>query len=168
MIVLIVDGYNMIGDWPQLRKLRDHDLEKARKLLIDMLAEFQAYTGHRVMVVFDAYTVRDVERHFQDAKVEVVFTKEKETADEKIEKLIKEIKNVKTKVYVATSDYAEQWTVFSRGALRMSARELLIEIEAIDQDIQKDLDLQAEDKPKSKIPLSDDVLKQFENWRRGK
>ncbi|WP_017186380.1 NYN domain-containing protein, partial [Alkalibacillus haloalkaliphilus] len=111
MIVLVVDGYNMIGDWPELKKLRDHDLEAARNRLIEMLAEYQAYIGHRVVVVFDAYTVRDVERHYNQLQVEVIYTKEKETADEKIEKLVKEIMNVKTKVYVATSDYAEQWTI---------------------------------------------------------
>ncbi|WP_017185261.1 NYN domain-containing protein, partial [Alkalibacillus haloalkaliphilus] len=63
--------------------------------------------------------------------------------------------------------YAEQWTIFSRGALRKSARELLIEIQAIDFDIKKDLEKQAEFQPKAKIPLSEDVLKTFENWRRG-
>ncbi|GEN46888.1 NYN domain-containing protein [Alkalibacillus haloalkaliphilus] len=167
MIVLVVDGYNMIGDWPELKRLRDHDLEAARNRLIEMLAEYQAYIGHRVVVVFDAYTVRDVERHYDQLQVEVIYTKEKETADEKIEKLVKEIMNVKTKVYVATSDYAEQWTIFSRGALRKSARELLIEIQAIDVDIKKDLEKQAEFQPKAKIPLSEDVLKTFENWRRG-
>ncbi|GAA0470007.1 NYN domain-containing protein [Alkalibacillus silvisoli] len=167
MIVLVVDGYNMIGDWPELQRLSEKDFEAARNRLVEMLAEYQAYVGHRVIVVFDAYTVRDVERNYNHLKVEVIFTKEKETADEKIEKLVKQIMNVKTKVYVATSDYAEQWTIFSRGALRKSARELLIEIQAIDIDIQKDLKKQVELQPKAKIPLSEDVLKTFEKWRRG-
>ncbi|WP_188208028.1 NYN domain-containing protein [Alkalibacillus aidingensis] len=167
MIVLIVDGYNMIGDWPELKALRDTDLEAARTRLVEMLAEYQAYTGHRVIVVFDAYTVRDPERNYTKLKVKIIFTKEKETADEKIEKLVKQVKDVRTKVYVATSDFAEQWTIFSQGALRKSARELLMEINAIDLDIKKDLKKQEEVKPKAKIPLSDDVLKTFEKWRRG-
>ncbi|MDQ0160423.1 NYN domain-containing protein [Alkalibacillus salilacus] len=167
MIVLVVDGYNIIGDWDELKSLSERDLEQARSRLIEMLAEYQAYTGHRVIVVFDAYYVRGVERFYNTLQVEVIFTREKETADDKIEKLVKDLMNVKTKVYVATSDYAEQWTIFSQGALRKSARELAIEINSIDKDIRQNLEKQADVKPKAKIPLSDDVLKKFENWRRG-
>ncbi|NIK12915.1 NYN domain-containing protein [Alkalibacillus almallahensis] len=167
MIVLVVDGYNIIGDWDELKSLSERDLEQARSRLIEMLAEYQAYTGHRVIVVFDAYYVRGVERFYNTLQVEVIFTREKETADDKIERLVKELMNVKTKVYVATSDYAEQWTIFARGALRKSARELAIEINSIDKDIRQNLEKQADVKPKAKIPLSDDVLKKFENWRRG-
>ncbi|WP_411954444.1 NYN domain-containing protein [Alkalibacillus sp. S2W] len=167
MIVLVVDGYNIIGDWDELKSLSERDLEQARSRLIEMLAEYQAYTGHRVIVVFDAYYVRGVERFYNTLQVEVIFTREKETADDKIEKLVKDLMNVKTKVYVATSDYAEQWTIFAQGALRKSARELAIEINSIDKDIRQNLEKQADVKPKAKIPLSDDVLKKFENWRRG-
>ncbi|MET3684051.1 putative RNA-binding protein with PIN domain [Alkalibacillus flavidus] len=168
MIVLVVDGYNIIGDWKELKQLSEHDFEASRTRLIELLADYQAYTGHRVIVVFDAYSVRGIERHYTSRQVEIIFTREKETADDKIEKLVKDLINVKTKVYVATSDYAEQWTIFSRGALRKSARELEIEINAIDRDIKKDMAQQADVKPKAKIPLSDDVLNLFEKWRRGK
>ncbi|PKR76615.1 hypothetical protein CEY16_14745 [Halalkalibacillus sediminis] len=167
MIVLVVDGYNMIGDWPELQALKDHRLEEARYRLVEMLAEYQAYTDHRVIVVFDAYSVRGLERKKLNHKVEVIFTKENETADECIERLIKQLKNVKTKVYVATSDFTEQRTVFSQGALRKSARELLIDVKEIEKNINKDLHKQSNNRPKAKIPLSEDVLKQFEKWRRG-
>ncbi|GEL78086.1 NYN domain-containing protein [Tenuibacillus multivorans] len=167
MIVLIVDGYNMIGDWPELQGLKDYRLEEARNRLIEMLAEYQAYTGYRVIIVFDAYGVKGTEKKGTKHRVEVIFTKENETADERIEKLVNEVKNVKTKVYVATSDFTEQWTIFSKGALRKSARELLLDVREIENDIQNDVKTHQVLQPKSKIPLSEDVLKAFEKWRRG-
>ncbi|MGP4072837.1 NYN domain-containing protein [Piscibacillus sp. B03] len=167
MIVLVVDGYNMIGDWPELKVLKDYQLEEARNRLIEMLAEYKAYTGYRVIVVFDAYDVKGTEKKREEHRLEVIFTKENETADERIEKLVKEVKNVQTKVYVATSDFAEQWTIFSKGALRKSARELLLEVREIESEIQESVEEHHTLQPKSKIPLSDDVLKYFEKWRRG-
>ncbi|SEQ85292.1 NYN domain-containing protein [Piscibacillus halophilus] len=167
MIVLVVDGYNMIGDWPELRELKDYQLEEARNRLIEMMAEYQAYTGYRVIVVFDAYGVKGTEKKRKEHRVEVIFTKENETADERIEKLVNEVKNVMTKVYVATSDYTEQWTIFSKGALRKSARELLLEVREIHSEIKNDVEEHQTLQPKSKIPLSKDVLEAFEKWRRG-
>ena len=57
MIVLIVDGYNMIGDWPVLKELKEKSLEEARAKLVELMAEYQAYMGYRIIVVFDAYNV---------------------------------------------------------------------------------------------------------------
>ncbi|MFD2640153.1 NYN domain-containing protein [Piscibacillus salipiscarius] len=167
MIVLVVDGYNMIGDWPELKVLKEFQLEEARNRLIEMLAEYQAYTGYRVIVVFDAYGVKGTEKKRKEHRLDVIFTKENETADERIEKLVNEVKNVQTKVYVATSDFAEQWTIFSKGALRKSARELLLEVREIHSEIQESVEEHLTLQPKSKIPLSEDVLKYFEKWRRG-
>ncbi|MGM8216205.1 NYN domain-containing protein [Bacillaceae bacterium W0354] len=168
MIVLIVDGYNVIGDWPELKALKNRQLEEARNKLIEKLAEYQAYTGHRVIVVFDAYSVKGAENKKKQLKIEVIYTKENETADERIEKLVNEVKNVKTKVYVATSDSTEQWTIFSKGALRKSARELLLEVKEIESEIKENVQIQETLRPKSKIHLSEDLLKTFEKWRRGK
>ncbi|WP_124223874.1 NYN domain-containing protein [Aquisalibacillus elongatus] len=167
MIVLVVDGYNMIGDWPELRDLKDYQLEEARAKLIEMMAEYQAYTGYQVIIVFDAYDVKGTENRKTEHRLEIIFTKENETADERIEKLVKEVMNVRTKVYVATSDFTEQWTIFSKGALRKSARELLLEVRDIHSEIKQDVEEHQVYQPKSRIPLSDDVLKQFEKWRRG-
>ncbi len=168
MVVLVVDGYNIIGDWPELKALKDYRLEDARHRLIEMLAEYQAYTGYKVIVVFDAYDVPGVEKKKKQLKVDVIFTKEKETADERIERLVNEVKNVKTKVYVATSDSTEQWTIFSKGALRKSARELLLEVKEIELEITENVEIQKTLSPRAKIPLNEDVLKTFEKWRRGK
>ncbi|PWU67489.1 NYN domain-containing protein [Gracilibacillus dipsosauri] len=167
MDILLVDGYNMIGAWQGLKALREEDLDKARLLLIDKMAEYQAYRRRRVIVVFDAYEVRGLENRHEQYKVEVIFTKENETADQCIERLIKELKNVKTKVFVATSDYTEQRMIFAQGAFRMSARELEIEIQNIQKEIKQDIKIHQQKKIRSKIPLNDHVLQVFERWRRG-
>ncbi|MCP8618064.1 NYN domain-containing protein [Salirhabdus salicampi] len=167
MIVLIVDGYNVIGAAPSLKLLRDEDLGQARELLVNQLAEYQAYTGYKVIVVFDAYSVHGIEKKEKNSRVEVIYTKENETADERIEKLVKEIKNIQTQVYVATSDYTEQRTIFAQGALRKSARELLNEIKSIERSINNEVKNNSLIKNRSKIPLNKDVLDLFEKWRRG-
>ncbi|MFD1067381.1 NYN domain-containing protein [Oceanobacillus locisalsi] len=168
MVVLIVDGYNIIGAWPELQQLKEKDIGQARDRLIELLAEYQAFTGDRVIVVFDAYYVRGIESKEEQSKVEVIYTKEKETADECIEKLVKTVKNIQTQVYVATSDYAEQRTIFGQGALRKSARELQIEMDDMNQEIHINLDVYQKEKPAVKIPINQDLLKRFEEMRRGK
>ncbi|ANB61514.1 NYN domain-containing protein [Anoxybacteroides amylolyticum] len=167
MDILIVDGYNIIGAWPELRKLKGHDLSAARDMLIEKMAEYQGFTGHKVIIVFDAHLVQGMEKKYTNYQVDVIFTKEHETADERIEKMAKQLINVRTKVYVATSDYTEQWAIFGQGALRKSARELLIEMGAIERSISKKVKNIQEKKPQAKIPLTDEVAKIFEKWRRG-
>ncbi|ANB55663.1 yacP-like NYN domain protein [Anoxybacillus sp. B7M1] len=167
MDILIVDGYNVIGAWPELRKLKEHDLASARDVLISKMAEYQGFTGYKVIIVFDAHLVQGVEKKYSNYQVDVIFTKENETADERIEKLAKQLINIRTKVYVATSDYTEQWAIFGQGALRKSARELLTEMESIEQGISKKVKAIHEQKPVSKIPLTDEVARIFERWRRG-
>lgn len=168
MNILIVDGYNVIGAWQELEQMKQYNMEHARDRLIDLLAEYKAYTGNRVIVVFDAYYVSGSESMYDVHQVEVIYTKEKETADECIEKLIKSLKKVDNQVYVATSDYAEQRTIFSQGALRLSARELLMEMKQVQHRIEQKLMNQKKFQPQSKIALNDQVLKVFEKWRRGK
>ena len=168
MIVLIVDGCNMIGDWPVLKELKEKSLEEARAKLVELMAEYQAYMGYRIIVVFDAYNVHGPESRETFKKIQLVYTKENETADERIEKLIKEVKNVKTKVYVATSDFQEQWTVFSQGALRKSARELFLEIQRMKKDIQIDLKNNQKLAPKHKISFDQDIRSKLEKMRRGR
>lgn len=167
MDILIVDGYNIIGDWPELRALKSKDLAAARDRLIERMAEYQAYSGYRVIVVFDAQYVKGTEKKLQNHKVEVIFTRSNETADERIEKLAISLNNRKTQVHVATSDFTEQWAIFGQGALRKSARELLIEMESVERKIEKNVKKIQEKGPISKIPLSAEVAEIFEKWRRG-
>ena len=166
--ILLVDGYNIIGAWEELQSLKDIEMAQARDKLIEYMADYQAYSGYRVVIVFDAYYVRGIQNKLKDYKVEIIYTKEKETADECIERLSKSLKNIKNQVYVATSDYAEQRTIFGRGALRKSARELLVELRDIERQIDANIEEQQNIKPQIKIPLSPDILEVFEKWRRGK
>lgn len=66
--ILLVDGYNVIGAWPELSFLKDRDLEAARDKLVEWMAEYQSYTGYRVVVVFDAQFVRGVKRKARNIK----------------------------------------------------------------------------------------------------
>ena len=165
--ILVVDGYNIIGAWPDLKRLRDLDLAAARDRLIDMMAEYQGFSGHQVIIVFDAYFVQGTEKKYSNSKVEVIFTKENETADERIERLASELIKINTRVYVATSDYTEKRTIFAQGAYRKSARELLQEMGYIQKEIDKKLNEKIEKRPSSRIQLSREVSEIFEKWRRG-
>lgn len=167
MNVLVVDGYNIIGAWDELQALKEIDMGQARDRLIDLMAEYKAYSGQRVIVVFDAYYVQGMASKYHTHEIEIIYTKEKETADGCIERLVKKLKNVKNQVYVATSDFAEQRTIFGRGALRKSARELFIELQGIEKEIEERIEKHKKIQPQSKIPLASDVAEVFEKWRRG-
>ncbi|MCF3943854.1 NYN domain-containing protein [Oceanobacillus alkalisoli] len=167
MDILLVDGYNIIGDWEELQRLRDGDMAAARDLLIERMAEYQAFTGMKVIIVFDAHEAPGKESKLKQFKIEVIYTKENETADERIERLIKKLKNVKTQVYVATNDYTEQRTIFAQGALRISARELKVDIRDMEEEIDERLKEQEKKQPQTKIILDQDILERFEKMRRG-
>lgn len=167
MNVIVVDGYNVIGAWEELKRLKEKDMSQARDRLIEKMAEYQSFTNQRVIIVFDAYFVKGLANKYNESKVEVIYTKEKETADECIERIVKDLKNVDNQVYVATSDYAEQRTIFGRGALRKSARELFIELKNIEMEIEESIDQYTKEKPQRKILLEKDILETFEKWRRG-
>ena len=122
--VLLVDGYNMIFAWEELSDMADLSLESARNLLVETLCSYQSYWGKRTIVVFDAYRQPgNIGMTENILGVEVVYTKEGQTADQYIEKFV--LKHVKKmRITVATSDGLEQMMIFGQGALRMSAREL--------------------------------------------
>ncbi len=165
--VLLVDGYNIIGAWPELQQLKQDDFAEARNRLIERMAEFQANSGWRVIVIFDAHLVPGIEKRKKQNRVEVIFTRENETADERIEKLASELADRLTQIHVATSDLVEQWVVFAQGALRISARELEIAMNEVDRVIAQRLEDSKKKRPLSKIPLTDEVAAQFEKMRRG-
>lgn len=165
--LLIVDGYNIIGAWPDLRALKDQErMDEARDLLIEKLADYQSYSGIKVIVVFDAYSVPGVGRKLKDYQIEIYFTKQKETADEKIEKLVSEFYVKNRQIYVATSDYTSQRVIFGQGALRKSARELLLDVESIGKEIKDQVKKTQEERFSKRIALNDEVAKIFEKWRR--
>jgi uncharacterized protein len=167
MDILLVDGYNIIGAWKELRALKLDKLVDARDRLIEMMAEYQAFSGWRVIVVFDAHLVPGIENKKKQHEVEVIFTRKNETADERIEKLTSTLSTRRDQIHVATSDLTEQWVIFAQGALRKSARELEIEMELVQSSITKKVKAIQGQRPVSKIPLSDEVAEIFEKWRRG-
>jgi len=167
MDILLVDGYNIIGAWKELRALKANKLIDARDRLIEMMAEYKAYSGLRVIVVFDAHLVPGIEKKKKQYDVEVIFTRENETADERIEKLTSQLMTRRVQVHVATSDLTEQWVIFAQGALRISARELEIEMELAQGNITKKVQSIQAQRPLSKIPLTSEVTEIFEKWRRG-
>ncbi|KKC48780.1 MULTISPECIES: NYN domain-containing protein [Paenibacillus] len=166
--VLLVDGYNIIGAWPELERLKESNLEEARDRLLDLLADYQGYTGHQVYVVFDAHQVPGSRSAYKQHKLTVVFTKEKETADECIERLVTELKKRSRHIYVATSDSVEQHVAFGKGALRISARELELELQQNRREIDKSL---RSDSAKSRntidAKLSLEMRTMLERMRRG-
>lgn len=122
--VLLIDGYNMIFAWEELSDMADLSLESARNLLVETLCSYQSYWGKRTIVVFDAYRQPgNIGMTENILGVEVVYTKEGQTADQYIEKFVLEHVK-KMRITVATSDGLEQMMIFGQGALRMSAREL--------------------------------------------
>lgn len=136
--LLIVDGYNMIGAWPELVLLKKQDrMEDAREALLQRLSNYAKYEGLRVVVVFDAQLVPGITQNYTKYQLEVVFTEEGETADSYIERVAGELNDRLTQVTVATSDLAEQWVVFSQGALRTSARELYKMLEKTEKTIHR-------------------------------
>ncbi|MCZ2259227.1 NYN domain-containing protein [Sporosarcina sp. G11-34] len=165
--ILLVDGYNVIGAWEELVQLKEELLANARDRLIERMAEYKAYTGWHVIIIFDAYLTAGIEKKKWRHDVEVIFTRENETADERIEKLVTELSGRRVQVHVATSDMTEQWVIFAHGALRKSARELEIEMDAIDKLISGKVKDFQEQRPFSKIPLTDEIAEKFEKWRRG-
>jgi predicted RNA-binding protein with PIN domain len=165
--ILIVDGYNVIGAWTELKELQKNDFESARNLLIDKLSEYQAVTGWRVILIFDAYLIPGKETKTKKSKIEVIYTKKSEKADQKIEGLIKKLQNVKTRIHVATSDMAEQWAVFSQGALRKPSRELIEEIGKIEREIKKSTTNERTPSSITKIYLDEATREKLEQMRRG-
>lgn len=131
----LVDGYNIIFAWDRLKELANKNLDSAREALLEILSNFQSYRGCKMKVVFDAYKISGGIRHYENYdNIDVVFTKEAETADTYIEKTASELSK-QYLVRVATSDNLEQMMVWGGGAFRMSALELKAEIENTDREI---------------------------------
>ena len=134
---LFVDGYNIINSWQNLIDLKNISLEDARNELIDIMIEFSHSTREHIILVFDAYLVKKSggKIYIKDG-IDIVFTKEFETADHYIERQLDEIGKL-TNVRVATSDNVEQQIILSRGGTRISARELEAEVENSKEKISK-------------------------------
>lgn len=134
---LLVDGYNVIFAWEELNELAKASIDAARNKLMDILSNYQGFTGCTLILVFDAYKVKGSQGEVQKYhNIYVVYTKEAETADQYIEKTTHEIGR-KYKVTVATSDALEQVIVMGQGAYRMSARDFYEEVERTEKQIRE-------------------------------
>lgn len=132
---LLVDGYNIVFAWKELKELAAINLDSARLKLLDIMCNYQGYKDVNVIVVFDAYKVQGGKGSVQKYNnIYVVYTKEAETADQYIEKTVHEI-GKKYDVTVATSDSLEQMIIWGAGGKRLSANELLEEINSMEGEI---------------------------------
>ena len=135
---LLVDGYNIIFAWEDLKELSEVNIEGARNKLMDILSNYQGYRQCTLILVFDAYKVSgnvgEVQKYHN---IHVVYTKEAETADQYIEKTVHEL-GKHYKVTVATSDGLEQMIIMGQGANRLSAKGLLEEILVANEEIRRE------------------------------
>lgn len=160
---VIVDGYNVIFAWDDLKAMSEISLESARERLMQILCNYAAFTKYNVVLVFDAYKVPGNQtKRFDFHNIHVVFTKERELGDVYIEKLITEIgKN--EKVRVVTSDGLIQLSAVRAGVLRMSAREFEEEVDRVHKKIAEVLSKMKDDAPE--ILFGDIIDKKEKNSR---
>lgn len=135
---LLVDGYNMIFAWEELKELAEENMDSARGKLMDLLCNYQGIKKCNLILVFDAYRIKGRQREISEYhNIHVVYTKEAETADQYIERFAYENKE-KYQITVATSDGLEQIIIRGQGCQLMSARELKRELEQASEKSLKD------------------------------
>ena len=133
--MLIVDGYNVIHSWEALNDIAKFSLEKARETLMDILSSYVAYTKTELVLVFDAYLVKDGQgSDFRKDGYRVVFTKQDQTADTFIEKMMHEL-GPDYNIRVVTSDRLLQFSAVHSGILRMTAKEFEAEVTSVGNEI---------------------------------
>jgi predicted RNA-binding protein with PIN domain len=162
-----VDGYNIINSWPELKAIQKDNLEDARENLIGLLENYRVYRGIKAVLVFDAHMVKgSTEKHEYHGGLEVVFTKENETADAYIEKLADEMGRLYN-IEVATSDWLEQQVVLGRGAVRISSRELYNEVMKVKRRIREKIKLShSAQKHSIENRIDSSILEKLEKMRR--
>lgn len=134
---LLVDGYNVIFAWKELKEAAAEELDMARTMLINRLCAYRAMRNVDVIVVFDAYKVKGNPGSVEKVNnISVVYTKEAETADSYIEKATKRLEK-NYNVTVATSDYMEQLIILGNGAYRIPTSEFIAEVEAAEEEIRE-------------------------------
>ncbi len=167
---LLVDGYNIIFAWDELKELAEADIGAARTKLMDVLCNYQGFAGCRRILVFDAYKVEGftgevVKYH----NIYVVYTKEAETADQYIEKTVREI-GKRYHVTVATSDRLEQVIILGDGARRLSASDLKEEILYMNEQIRQAYRSRRENSGRNYLfdSLDEDLAQDMEEVRLGR
>ena len=166
---LIVDGYNIINAWDELKEIAISDLEHAREKLIDAIIEYAEFTGRLGIIVFDAYNIKSCKEKIEKRKnITIVYTKEYQTADSYIEKFIGSLSKYDD-VKVATNDYAEQQIVLGKGASRITSRELKLDLENAKSKIREknEYDIVLKASKGDKIAL-EYIIKKYKNFVKAK
>lgn len=133
--MIIIDGYNLIYAWDSLKEISDYSLEKARETLMDILSNYVAFTKEKLVLVFDAYLVKEgVGSEFEKNGFKVVFTKENQTADAYIERMMHEL-GPNYKIRVVTGDRLVQFAAIHSGISRMTTKEFVDELITVGNEI---------------------------------
>lgn len=164
---LLVDGYNIIHAWPELKNLTEDNMDGARNKLLDMLSNYQAIKNEEVIVVFDAYRIKGHHTEVMDYhNIHVVYTKEAETADQYIAKFTDQNKD-SYNIRVATSDGLVQLIILGAGAVRLSANEFHHEL----IETTGEFSMQYTDKHPytltENIDISDDIIANIDDNKKG-
>jgi len=168
MEYLVIDGYNVINSWTDVFNLERDSMEECREKFLEIISNFQGYRKLNIIVVFDAHMVKgSQEKQEYHDRVLVVFTRENETADNYIERLVYKLGNTHT-IRVVTSDYLEQTTVLRSGGVRVTPAELKQEIKKAEKSGRNAL----EKRPVVSSPLMSrirpDLAQKLEKMRRDK
>ena len=175
---LIVDGYNVIHHWAEIRGITDINLENEREHLIHLLSDYSGYCGCTTLLVFDAYTQDDADnRVIERAGISVIFTGKDQTADSYIERRVYEImgnsrearRRNRDQVRVVTSDNAVQQMVLACGAVRIPSRELLLDMKRVRKEAAKEQAVtEPKDRNRNSEHMKESVRDELEAMRRGK
>ncbi len=166
--ILVIDGYNIIYGWEELKELAEKDsLENARLKLLEEMSNLQGYCHNEIIVVFDAHKVKKgVRKKYKHTNIQVIYTKDTETADHYIERLVAQ-KAKDAKIRVATSDGLEQIIILGHGATRVSAQELAEEVKLVkEQNKKKYLEKPKVNNNRLEGHLNEKVLRWMEKKRR--
>lgn len=168
--LLVVDGYNVLNAWRKIDRARP--LADGRDALIEALKDYAGYTAQQVIVVFDAWQSDRKQRTTESTgPVTVVFTQRAETADHYIERLCddfsKDVEMERIELRVATSDSVEQMVVLGRGAIRVSARELLFEMRNVRDGARGSHVEKLKKKATIMDGLSEEVRRKLDQMRKG-
>ena len=165
---LIIDGYNIINAWDDLKEIAKYSLEDAREKLIHNIIDYSEFTGKKSIIVFDAYNIKNSKENIEKRKhITIIYTKEYQTADSYIEKFISTLSKY-DEVKVATNDYAEQQIVLGKGASRISARELKLDLDSAKEKIRERTSSQQKKIQRNFLEerLDKETLSKLENIRR--
>ncbi len=132
---VLVDGYNVIFSWDNLKKIAEDNIDAARAALTNTLCNYQGFKKCTLILVFDAYKVKGQKEEIENVSgISIVYTKEAETADMYIEKVTHRIAR-RHRVRVVTSDRLEQLIILGNGALRISSSSFLDEVRRAEEEI---------------------------------